>query len=151
MIKEKKILYIDMDGVLVNFQSGIDRLTEAEKIEYKDQEKNVPHIFSKMKPIEGAIEAYKMLAEKYDTYILSTAPWNNETALGDKVAWAKRYLGDTIYKRLILSHNKHLNMGHYLIDDRPHKNGAADFKGELIHFRSEKFPDWNSVLDFLLK
>lgn len=140
-----------MDGVLVNFQSGIDRLTEAEKIEYKDQEKNAPHIFSKMEPIEGAIEAFKMLAEKYDTYILSTAPWNNETALGDKVAWAKRYLGDTIYKRLILSHNKHLNVGHYLIDDRPHKNGAADFKGELIHFRSEKFPDWNSVLDFLLK
>jgi 5'(3')-deoxyribonucleotidase len=140
-----------MDGVLVNFQSGIDRLTEAEKIEYKDQEKNAPHIFSKMEPIEGAIEAYKMLAERYDTYILSTAPWNNETALGDKVAWAKKYLGDTIYKRLILSHNKNLNMGHYLIDDRPHKNGAADFKGELIHFRSEKFPDWNSVLDFLLK
>ena len=151
MIIEKKILYIDMDGVLVNFQSGIDRLTDAEKIEYKDQEKNAPHIFSKMEPIEGAIEAYKMLAEKYDTYILSTAPWNNETALGDKVAWAKRYLGDTIYKRLILSHNKNLNMGHYLIDDRPHKNGAADFKGELIHFRSEKFPDWSTVLDFLLK
>jgi len=151
MIIKKKILYIDMDGVLVNFQSGIDRLTDAEKIEYKDQEKNAPHIFSKMEPIEGAIEAYKMLAEKYDTYILSTAPWNNETALGDKVAWAKRYLGDTIYKRLILSHNKHLNVGHYLIDDRPHKNGAADFKGELIHFRSEKFPDWSTVLDFLLK
>lgn len=140
-----------MDGVLVNFQSGIEKLTEEEKIKYKDQEKNAPHIFSKMEPIEGAIEAYKILAERYDTYILSTAPWNNETSLGDKVAWAKRYLGDTIYKRLILSHNKNLNVGHYLIDDRPHKNGAADFKGELIHFRSEKFPDWNSVLDFLLK
>jgi len=151
MIKQKKILYIDMDGVLVNFQSGIEKLTEEEKIIYKDQEKNAPHIFSKMEPIEGAIEAYKILAERYDTYILSTAPWNNETSLGDKVAWAKRYLGDTIYKRLILSHNKNLNVGHYLIDDRPHKNGAADFKGELIHFRSEKFPDWNSVLDFLLK
>ncbi len=151
MIKQKKILYIDMDGVLVNFQSGIEKLTEEEKIKYKDQEKNAPHIFSKMEPIEGAIEAYKILAERYDTYILSTAPWNNETALGDKVAWAKKYLGDTIYKRLILSHNKNLNVGHYLIDDRPHKNGAADFKGELIHFRSEKFPDWNSVLDFLLK
>ena len=138
-----------MDGVLVNFQSGIDKLTEEEKIEYKDQEKNVPHIFSKMEPIEGAIEAYKILAEKYDTYILSTAPWNNETSLGDKVAWAKKYLGNTVYKRLILSHNKHLNEGHYLIDDRPHKNGAADFRGELIHFRSEKFPDWNAVLAYL--
>ena len=150
MSSPKKILYIDMDGVLVNFQSGIDKLTEEEKTEYKDQEKNVPHIFSKMEPIEGAIEAYKILAEKYDTYILSTAPWNNETALGDKVAWAKKYLGDTVYKRLILSHNKHLNEGHYLIDDRPHKNGAGEFKGELIHFRSEKFPDWDAVLTYLI-
>ena len=146
---QKKILYIDMDGVLVNFQTGIDKLTESEIQMYKGEEKNVPNIFSKMEPIEGAIEAYKILAEKYDTYILSTAPWNNETALGDKVAWAKKYLGDTIYKRLILSHNKHLNEGHYLIDDRPDKNGAQYFKGELIHFSSEKFPDWNAVLAYL--
>ena len=26
-----KILYIDMDGVLVNFQTGIDKLTEEQK------------------------------------------------------------------------------------------------------------------------
>lgn len=44
MITKKKILYIDMDGVLVNFQSGIDKLTKEERIEYKDQEKNAPHI-----------------------------------------------------------------------------------------------------------
>lgn len=113
MSTKKKILYVDMDGVLVNFQTGINKLSEEEKIKYKDQEKNVPHIFSKMEPIDGAIEAYIILAEKFDTYILSTAPWNNETALGDKVAWAKKYLGDTIYKRLILSHNKHLNEGHF--------------------------------------
>ena len=146
---QKKILYIDMDGVLVNFQTGIDKLTESERQMYKGEEKNVPNIFSKMEPIVGAIEAYKILAEKYDTYILSTAPWNNETALGDKVAWAKKYLGDTIYKRLILSHNKHLNEGHYLIDDRPDKNGAGSFKGVLIHFSSENFPDWNAVLAYL--
>ena len=145
---QKKILYIDMDGVLVNFQTGIDKLTESERQMYKGEEKNVPNIFSKMEPIVGAIEAYKILAEKYDTYILSTAPWNNETALGDKVAWAKKYLGDTIYKRLILSHNKHLNEGHYLIDVRPDKNGAQYFKGELIHFGSETFPDWNAILRY---
>jgi len=89
MTKQKKVLYIDMDGVLVNFQSGIDKLTEEQRVEYKDQEKNVPHIFSKMEPMEGAIEAYRILAEKFDTYILSTTPWNNETALGDKVAWVR--------------------------------------------------------------
>jgi 5'(3')-deoxyribonucleotidase len=150
MRSDKKVLYIDMDGVLVNFQSGIDKLSQEEKLKYKGQEKNVPHIFSKMDPIEGAIDAFKLLSEYYDTYILSTAPWNNETALGDKVAWAKKYLGETIYKRLILSHNKHLNNGDYLIDDRPDKNGAGDFYGKLIHFGSNEFPDWESVLKFLI-
>ena len=75
MSTKKKILYIDMDGVLVNFQTGINKLSEEEKIKYKDQEKNAPHIFSKMEPIDGAIEAFIILAEKFDTYILSTAPW----------------------------------------------------------------------------
>ena len=46
-----------MDGVLVNFQTGIDKLTESERLMYKGEEKNVPNIFSKMEPIVGAIEA----------------------------------------------------------------------------------------------
>ena len=31
----KKIVYIDMDGVLVDFQSGIDKLSEAQKNEFE--------------------------------------------------------------------------------------------------------------------
>ena len=31
----KKILYVDMDGVLVDFQSGIDQLDETKQNEYK--------------------------------------------------------------------------------------------------------------------
>ena len=56
--------------------------------------------------------------------------------------------GDPAYKRLILTHNKQLNIGDYLIDDRT-KNGAGEFTGEHIHFGTEKFPDWKSVLDYL--
>ena len=39
-------------------------------------------------------------------------------------------------------------MGDYLIDDRL-RNGAEKFNGEHIHFGTEKFPDWNSVLKYL--
>ena len=31
-----KIVYVDMDNVLVNFQSGIDALTEEERTAFKD-------------------------------------------------------------------------------------------------------------------
>lgn len=30
------------------------------------------------------------------------------------------------------------------------KNGTSEFKGEWIEFGSEKFPDWNSVLVYLM-
>lgn len=54
-------------------------------------------------------------------------------------------MGQHAQKRLIFSHNKHLNHGHYLIDDRI-KNCADKFVGKLILFGSEKFPDWNFVM-----
>ena len=68
-----KIVYVDMDSVLVNFQSGINALTEEERMAFKGDYDDVPGIFSKMKPVDGAIEAYKKLTKHFDVYILSTA------------------------------------------------------------------------------
>jgi len=143
-----QILYFDMDNVLVDFQSAFKYLTEDTLKEYEGRLDEVPGIFSLMEPMDGALDAYRILVEKYDSYILSTAPWENPSALADKLHWVKKYLGGPAHKRLILSHNKHLNIGDYLIDDRT-KNGAAEFTGEHIHFGSDKFPDWSSVLAYL--
>ena len=145
----KKILYFDMDNVLVNFQSGLDLLSEEVLQQYEGQLDNIPSVFSLMKPLDGALEAYTILASTNDSYILSTAPWGNISSWSDKAAWVQTHLGDSAKKRLILSHNKNLNIGDYLIDDRT-ANGAAQFMGEHIHFGSAKFPNWNSVLDYLL-
>lgn len=148
----KKILYFDMDNVLVDFQSGIDRLSEETQKEYEGRLDDVPGIFSLMKPLAGAVDAVKLLSQYYDVYILSTAPWKNISAWSDKAAWVQKYFGDDkdspFYKRLIISHHKNLNKGDYLIDDRT-KNGAGEFEGELILFGSEKFPSWKSVTDYL--
>ncbi len=144
-----KILFVDMDNVLVDFKSGINNLSEKDKNKYLNNYDEVPGIFSLMNPMPNAIESYQKLSKTYDTYILSTAPWNNPTAWSDKLLWVKRYLGNYAYKRLILSHNKNLNFGDYLIDDRL-ANGAGDFKGELIQFGSEKFKTWKDVLNYLL-
>ena len=73
----KKRLFFDMDGVLVDFQSGIDKLGEDVKKEYEGRLDEVPGIFALMSPIPGAIDAVHKLQEKYDVYILSTAPWKN--------------------------------------------------------------------------
>lgn len=145
----KKILYIDMDGVLVDFQSGINRLSPLDQIKYALHPSNAPGVFALMDPLPGALDAFHLLSEYFDTYILSTAPWDNTSAWSDKIAWVHTYLPQVAHKRLILSHNKHLNAGDYLIDDRL-KNGAEKFPGELIQFGTEQYPDRDSVIDYLL-
>ena len=143
-----KILYIDMDGVLVNFQTGIDKLTEQQRQEYFGREDECPGIFGLMEPQPGAIDAFNELSRLFDTYVLSTAPWKNDTAWTDKLNWVKKYLDEPAYKRLILSHNKHLNSGDFLVDDRL-ANGADRFTGEHIHFGTKKFKNWTSVVEYL--
>ena len=151
----KKRLYFDMDNVLVDFKSGLDQVSAEEKARYEDDGTGKPHyddiprIFSMMSPMPGAIEAFHKLAEKYNVYILSTAPWKNPSAWSDKLQWVQKYLGEVAYKRLILTHHKDLNRGDFLIDDKG-KNGTSEFEGEWIHFGSERFPDWDAVLKYLL-
>ncbi len=148
--KEKQIVFVDMDGVLVNFQSGIDRISEEERVKYDGDLDEVPGIFSLMEPNEGAIEGYKWLCKNFDTYILSTAPWENPSAWQDKLHWVKKYLPDVAHKRLILSHNKHLAKGDFLIDDRT-ANGAGKFSGKHIHFNEDGkgFEDWKAVVAYM--
>ena len=146
----KQIVYVDMDNVLVDFPSAFSSLSEETMKVYEGRLDEVPGIFSLMKPIEGAIEAYRFLAEHFDVYILSTAPWKNSSAWSDKLLWVQKYLGDVAYKRLILTHHKDLNRGDYLIDDRT-KNGASEFQGQLIQLGSEQFPSWETVVNYFKK
>ena len=140
-----------MDNVLVDFKTGISKLSKNTIEKFEGHLDDVPGIFNLMEPMKGSIEAFNELSqsEKYDVYILSTAPWDNPTAWSDKLEWVKKYLGKNGYKRLILSHHKNLNAGDYLIDDRT-KNGADKFTGEHIHFGQNKFSTWKQVLDYLI-
>ena len=76
----KKILYIDMDNVLVDFSSAIERIPVDVHREYESHLDDVPGIFALMDPLTGAVEAYQELSQLFDTYVLSTAPWKNPSA-----------------------------------------------------------------------
>ena len=144
----KKRLYVDMDGVLVNFVSALPHLPPEVQQEFDGRLDEVPGVFGLMEPMTGAIEAYLVLADLFDTYILSTAPWENPSAWSDKAVWVRRHLGTVAHKRLILTHHKHLNHGDFLIDDRT-SNGADRFGGEHLLFGSVQYPDWDSVVAYL--
>ena len=151
----KKILYIDLDNTLVDFQSGIDACTQEELEKYKVDE--IPGIFSRMKPRPGAADIVNALSLYFDVYILTTAPWNNPSAWSDKLLWVQKYFGDVIKKKLIICHHKNLLIGDYLVDDSP-KIGAAEFHGEWLHFlegeRDERgygVIDWKATIDYLFQ
>jgi 5'-nucleotidase len=149
----KPILYIDLDNTLVNFASAFPHISAEDRATFKDDLDEVPGIFALMQPLPDAIEAFKILDEKFDTYILSTAPWLNPTAWHDKVEWVQKHIGkvegEPAYKRLIISHHKDLNRGDYLIDDRPN-NGAEHFRGEWIQFGVGEYATWHAVTEYLL-
>jgi len=77
-----------MDNVLVDFPSGVSKLSEEVINGYESNLDEVPSIFSLMEP-EDAIDYFKILSQRYDTYVLSTAPWENSSAWSDKVEWVK--------------------------------------------------------------
>lgn len=149
---KKPILYIEMDNVLVDFESGIAQLDEAIRESYAGRLDEVPGIFALMQPHAGAVEAVLRLCKTYEVYVLSTAPWLNASAWSDKLDWVQRHFGveegSPLYKRLILSHHKNLNKGDIFIDDCL-KNGVVGFCGEHIHFGTEACPDWSAVLALL--
>lgn len=147
--ERKKRLYFDMDGVLVDFESGLAQLDKHTLADYEGRYDEIPGIFGLMKPMPGAIDAVHRLKEHYDCYILSTAPWNNPSAWSDKVSWITKHLDDVFHKRVIITHHKNLCKGDILIDDRA-KNGTSKFEGEWIQFGSERFPNWDSVVNYLL-
>jgi len=146
-VMSRKIVYVDMDGVLVDFK-GFFANFDKNKINKFGAPALVPGVFSKMMPIKGALSAYKWLSIHFDVYILSTAPWGNPSAWLDKRLWVEKYLADLARKKLILSHRKDLLIGDYLIDDRL-AHGSQNFQGKFIHFGSDKFANWASVINYL--
>ena len=159
---KKKIVYIDMDGVIVDFEKAIkDWFEKHPHLEerYKTHPDHIQGLFRIAPPIKGAVEAIKKLhnSGKYELFIATSAPWGNPQSLTDKRFWLEDYFDNIFHKRLFTTHRKDLLMGDYLIDDRL-KNGAGDFKGKLLRFGYDwennnspnEYPDWDSILDYLL-
>jgi len=146
--KMKKTLYIDMDNVLVNFESGLAACDPALLKQYEGHPDEIPGIFGLMQPVPGAVEAFQELASIFDTYIASTAPWSNVQAWTEKRIWVEEHLGERAQKRLILTHHKNLLRGEFIIDDRT-RHGVDRFEGEHVHFGTERFPNWATVLEYL--
>lgn len=158
----KKIVYVDMDGVIADFESAILNISSNvvlsdEDDGYESRSKiisdlvmnNNPRLFEELLPIEDSIFYVNKLFDKFEVYFLSTPMWDVVESYTGKRIWLEKQFGEKAHKKLILSHRKDLCFGDFLIDDRT-RNGAGEFKGELIHFGTNKFPNWETVYNYLI-
>lgn len=126
-----------MDGVLADFDRGIEELCHMKRI--KQGEKNadviwdavsrVDKFYDKLEPIAGAVEMFHKIYEKYGSRceILSAVPKphrNIHSAREDKYNWVRRILSDTVTVNLVYRAEKkeYVKGKNYILIDDYEKN-----------------------------
>lgn len=155
-----KSIFIDMDGVLVDFGKKVNEIDLDDTISthFKKSPDEIEGVFRDLEPLKNAVKSVIKLYEsgKYDLFIATTAPWNNPSSFSDKRIWIEEHFGEIFKKKMFITHRKDLLIGDYLIDDRL-ANGAKNFKGELLSFGFDyenqswnEYKNWEDVLKKLL-
>ena len=140
------IVYIDMDDTLCEFSQAYTAAKRANpEIEYPQ---SIPGFFENLAPKPGAVESVVQLINtpKYRPYILTAPSTRNPLSYTEKRLWIEQYFGYDFVKRLVISPDKSLLKGDYLIDDYDRGKGQDQFEGELILFGSDAYPDWARVM-----
>jgi 5'(3')-deoxyribonucleotidase len=146
-MKRKKV-YVDMDGVLCDFfGAALSALRKYPEQKYPQSQWG---FFLKLEEIEGAVESFRMLEEKFDVWILTRPSVHNLSCYTEKAQWIRKYLGFDMQVKLIICTDKSLLKGHYLVDDQV-EHGQTGFEGKHLHFGTKEFPDWKSIETYLMK
>lgn len=138
----KKVVYIDMDGVLADFYKSYgDKYTKHMRFPQATQ-----GFFEHLEPMKGAINAWNYLNTRYDLWIATAPSVLNPLCYTEKRLWVEKNLGSKAVNRLIIIPDKSLLIGDALIDDNTSGKGQEGFKGRII-----KFTNWGDTLGELTK
>jgi 5'(3')-deoxyribonucleotidase len=130
-ISIKRRVFLDMDGVIVDFDGYKKSLGLT-----GDEVKKQPGAYLKMKPYPGAFDGIKnLVGAGYDVWLATKPPTGISFAYADKAEWVFQYLPE-LKRKIIITHDKGLlgNENDFLVDDRPHKANCENFRGTLIKF-----------------
>lgn len=137
-------IFIDMDGVIVDFDSFKTKCNTS-----GDEVKKMPGAYLAMEPMPDAIDAVKsLIGMGFEVWVATKPPTGISFAYGDKAEWIIRHLPE-LKRRIIITHDKGLlgDHGDYLIDDRPSRANCSQFTGTLIHFQAGY--EWPAILNYL--
>lgn len=143
-----KIICVDMDDVMCDYTNTFNNQVKLNPEQKFPQ--SVQGFFKNLPEIEGAIEAVKYLNSMagFQIYILTAPSERNPLCYTEKRIWIENHLGFEYVSKLIISSNKGLIKADYLIDDYIEGKGQENFEGTLLQFGSNKFPDWNAILEY---
>lgn len=140
-------LYLDMDGVLVDFLGHVEKCQFFRKNGKVDWDKVIekgPQFWNEMGWIPGAEKAFNELlslskAGKFELYILSAI--NFPSGVEGKKLWIQNHINFQLEKTIIVSHSvdkaKYASPNSVLVDDR--EQCLTPFKeagGKIIPFKN---------------
>src|SRR3989339_189399 len=156
---ERKVILVDMDGVLANYELGFlnewrkrnpdkisipleERTTFYARDQYPAEYKQPMHEITTSKRfylnlpiIAGAKEGIERLARDYEVRICTAPISDYKNCVAEKLEWNEINLGKEWPMRTIIAKDKTFVFGDYLIDDRPN----AEIGGAMKPF-------WQQIL-----
>lgn len=116
-------LFVDMDGVLADFDTGYERVFGyrsdklADNVDWKAV-RAVPDFYLNLPPMADLDELWTHI-ERHNPIVLTGVPWSVKQAPENKRAWVRKHLGPHVEIRCCRSKEKclHAAPGDILIDD----------------------------------
>lgn len=176
------IILVDQDGPLADFEQGFldiwrnkhpqeifitieQRTTFYMRDQYpRELRTHVDKIYSSsgfyenLPPVTGAVEALnQMLAQGIEVRICTSPLTRYEHCVLEKYRWVERHLGYDFTKRIIMTKDKTLVRGDFLIDDNPAINGIETpqwehiiydyaFNRNIVDKRRLTWQNWQQIL-----
>lgn len=136
-------VYIDMDGVLADFDAECVRRATT-----PDALKRCPGAYRALSPLRGAIGAVAELqALGVEVFVLTKIPSSNPWAATEKLLWIRDHF-PSLDDRVIITPDKGCvgETRDVLVDDHPEWANADRFRGTTVHFGG----DWTASMGAVL-